>query len=78
MNNDFDYMQIRSKNALVDRPCFQWNKRKRIVLRAADMSDKQFVDPDGVVRDGKEWEVVGGVEREQGDGSWLGESAERP
>ena len=42
------------------------------------MSDKQFVDPDGEVRDGKEWEVAGGVEREQGDGSWLGESAERP
>ena len=42
------------------------------------MSDKQFVDPDGEVRDGKEWVVAGGVEREQGDGSWPGEFAERP
>ena len=49
--------------------------------RAADKSDKLFVDPDGAVRYGwewREWEVVGGVEREWGDGSWPGESAERP
>ena len=48
------------------------------MLMAGDKSDKLFVDPDGAVRYGREWEVVGGVEREWGDGSWPEESAERP